>query len=282
MAALISFAGTPWAPSITTRSIVILRPSAILNDHRHVAIGQLLGLGCHHDLEVAFLLVRLLELLGGAVDLDGIVDTAQLQVDLLGQCGGVELLVAAEDDVAHERPLDHDEGDLHAALEVLDLELHVVEEAERKDGANVLSEAGGLKRRAGLGADAAQDDRFLHPPIPLHHDVFDDRRGSRRRRGWWYWRLRRRHARRQWQKGKKMERNALPALTKWADPCARALRTADQCSANASGGSAVSIARKTKFSPSASTSILAPSPNCPRTIASASGSSTCFWSVRRS
>ena len=174
-----------------------------LERHRHVAIGQLLGLGCHRDLEVALLLVRLLELLGGAVHLDGIVDTAQLQVDLLGQCGGVELLVAAEDDVAHERPLDHDEGDLHAALEVLDLELHVVEEAERKDGANVLSEAGGLKRRAGLGTDAAQDDRFLHPPIPLHHDVFDDRRGSRRRRGWWHWRLRRRHARRQWQKGKK-------------------------------------------------------------------------------
>ena len=172
-----------------------------LEDHRHVAIGQLLGLGGHHDLEVALLLVRLLELLGGAVDLDGIVDTAQLQVDLLGECGGVELLVAAEDDVAHERPLDDDEGDLHAALEVLDLELYVVEEAERKDGANVLSKAGGLKRRAGLGADAAQDYRFLDPPIPLHREVFDDRRGSRRRRG--RWRLRRRHPRRQWQEGKK-------------------------------------------------------------------------------
>ena len=81
----------------------------------------------------------------GAVDLDRVVDAAELEVDLLGEGGGVELLVAREVDVADEGPLDHDEGDLHAALEVLDLELDVVEEAEGEDGADVLGEAGGLR-----------------------------------------------------------------------------------------------------------------------------------------
>src|SRR5262249_31352836 len=87
----------------------------------HVAVRQRLHVRRDADLEVPFLLVVLFELLGGAIDVDGIVDAAELQVDLLLQRVRVDLLVADEDDVPDERALDHDEDQLHAAFEVLDL-----------------------------------------------------------------------------------------------------------------------------------------------------------------
>ena len=76
--------------------MVILRPSAIRKMTVTSPSGSLLGVGRDRDLEVALLLVGLLELLGGAVDLDGVVDAPSLSVDLLGEGGGVELLVAGE------------------------------------------------------------------------------------------------------------------------------------------------------------------------------------------
>ncbi len=148
---------------------------------RHVAIGQLLDVGGHRHLEVALLLVGLFELLRGPIDVDGIVDTAEPQVDLLGQRGRVELFVAAEDDVPHERPLDDDERDLDPAFKVLHLELHVVEEPEREDRPQILGEARRLKLCADLDAHTPENDGLLDAAIPLNHDVFDD---DRRSSGW--------------------------------------------------------------------------------------------------
>src|SRR5262249_39464104 len=92
------------------------------------------------DLEVALVLVEVAQLLDGALHLDGVVDTAELQLDLVLEGIAVFLLVADEVDVADERALGDDEDDLHAALEVLDSHLHVVEEPEAEDRADVLGE----------------------------------------------------------------------------------------------------------------------------------------------
>jgi len=84
------------------------------------------------------------------------------------------VLVADEIDVAHERPLHDDEADLHAAFEILDLQLDVVEEAEREDGADVLGELGGAEGRADGGLHAAEDDGLLHAPVALDGELFDE------------------------------------------------------------------------------------------------------------
>jgi hypothetical protein len=111
--------------------------------------------------------------------------TLPRELDLLLQVGGAELGVADELDVPHERPLGHDEGDLHATLEVLDLHLDVVEEAEGEDSAEVLGRLRRVEGGAHRGADAAQDDRLLHPAVTLHRELPNDdgTRGRRRRSG---------------------------------------------------------------------------------------------------
>ena len=263
--------------------MVILRPSAILKVTVTSPSGELLDLGGDPDLEVALLLVGLLELLGGAVDLDGIVDGAQLEVDLLGQGGRVELLVAAEEDVAHEGPLDHHEGELDAALEVLDLE----PARRRRSRARRWP---GCPRRGGmatngapiLARDTAQDDRFLDPAVTLDRDLLDDDRRGLGGRGWEPGVCAAATPATRTAGQKKWRERISPGAHEMGVTLRLCSAYACQCSASASRGSAIWISRKTKFSPSASTSIRAPSPNCPRTMASASGSSTCFWIVRRS
>src|SRR6266478_8483670 len=142
--------------------------------HGDVPVGELLGLGGDADLEVAILLVVLLELVGALVNLHRVVDASQLELDLLLQGGRVLLLVPGEDDVADERPLHHHVGQLDAPLEVLDLHLHVVEEAETEDGPDILGGAVGDEGTADLGADPAEDHRLLHPAVALDRDLLDE------------------------------------------------------------------------------------------------------------
>src|SRR5207244_1907407 len=73
----------------------------------HVTVGKRLGLGRDLDLEVAFLLVVILELFSRALDVDGVVDTAKLEVDLVTERVVADPAVPGELDVPHERPL-HD------------------------------------------------------------------------------------------------------------------------------------------------------------------------------
>src|SRR5712692_8071700 len=160
-----------------------LAPFGDAKGHGDVAVRQLLGVGRDSDLEIALFLVILLELLGRARDGDRVVDAAQLEVDLLLQGRGVELLVPGEEDVADERPLHHDEGQLDAALEVLDLQLHVVEEAQREDRPDVLGLAGGREGLSDLRADSAQNDGLLDPTIALNGEFLDEDLPLRRRRG---------------------------------------------------------------------------------------------------
>ena len=141
-----------------------------------VPVGEPLHVGGDGDLEVALLLVVVLELLRRAVDVDGVVDAAELEVDLLLERRGVKLLVAGEDDVADEGSLDDREDQPHPALEVLHLELHVVEEAQGEDVPDVVGETGGDEGVTDLGGHAAEDDRLLHAPVPLDGDVLDDDR----------------------------------------------------------------------------------------------------------
>src|SRR6185436_5473608 len=151
--------------------------------------------------------------------------------------------------------------------------------AQRKDRADVLGEAGGRERHADLGADAPQDDRLLDAPVPLDAQVLDDDAGvgARRHLG----KTARRHQDEQCEdSGEKQSprsghRSDRPTAPRSAGPPA-------QCSARASGESGTGASRKTKFSPATSNSIRAPSETWPRTMDSASGSSRCFWMVRRS
>ena len=72
---------------------------------------------------------------------------------------------------------------LDAALEVFDLDLHVVEEAQAEDRADVLRGAVGHEGAADLGPHAGQDHRLLHPAVALDRDFLDEDlplRGGRR------------------------------------------------------------------------------------------------------
>src|SRR5690349_1594726 len=139
-----------------------------------VAVGELLDLGGDADLEVPLLLVELLQLVRPPVHLHRVVDAAELEVDLVLQGRRVLLLVAREYDVADEGPLDHHVGELDAALEVLDLDLHVVEEPEAEDRPDVLRGAVGHEGAADLGPHAGQDHRLLHPAVALDRDFLDE------------------------------------------------------------------------------------------------------------
>ena len=115
-----------------------LTPLDDVEDQLHVRVGELLDGRGDLDLEVALVLVEVAQLLHGALHVDRVVDAPELQVDLLLERVPVFLLVADEIDVTHEGPLRDHEDDLHAALEVLDPELDVIEEPEAEDGADVL------------------------------------------------------------------------------------------------------------------------------------------------
>src|SRR5215470_7974503 len=146
-----------------------------------VPVGELGDVGRDARLEVALLLIELLQLFGRPRHLDGVVDRAELEIHLLLELGGVQALVAGEVDVPDEGALGHDEGQLHPALEVLDLRLDVVEESEGEDRAYVVGEAGRHEGASDLGGGPAEDDGLLDAPIALNREVLnDDRRRGRR------------------------------------------------------------------------------------------------------
>jgi hypothetical protein len=148
-----------------------------------VPVGQLDHIGTDAHLEVALLLVGLLQLLGRPRHLDGVVHTAELHVDLLLQGGGVEALVPREVQIADEGSLTHHEGQLHSAFEVLHLGLDVVEEAQGEDRADVVREARGYEGTSHFGRHAAEDDRLLHAAVALHPQLLHEDLRSRGRTG---------------------------------------------------------------------------------------------------
>ena len=149
----------------------------------HVAVRELLDLGGDLRLEVALFLVVLAELLASPLDVDGVIDAAELEVDLLQQGVGADLLVAGEVDVADERALGDHEHDPHPALEVLDPHAHVVEESEPEDPAKILAEEGGVEGAAELRLHPTQDHRLLDATVTLDREFFDeDGRGLLRAR----------------------------------------------------------------------------------------------------
>src|SRR5215813_596889 len=143
-------------------------PAFVDREHDlHVAVGELLDVRRDLDLEVPFTLVVVLHPLARALDLHRVVDAAEFEVDLILQLVGGDRFVPDEVNVPHERALHDDEPHLHAALEVLNLELHVVEEAKREDRPHVLGELGRTEERADGRLDAAEDHRLLHAAIAL-------------------------------------------------------------------------------------------------------------------
>ena len=254
--------------------MVIRRPSAILKVTVTSPSAQLLDLRGDADLEVALRLVEVLELVGGAVDLDRVVHGAQLEVDLLEQGGRVLLLVAREEHVADEGPLGHHVGELDAALEVLHPDLDVVEEAEGEDGPDVLGGAVGDERGADLEAHAPQDHRLLDPAVTLDRDLLDEDRplggagGACASAG-----------RGPQEQGKKNGESASPP----SGHQGRAVRVPGFSVPPAPAGAPPPGLPGRRNPPPAHPPRSAPRrANCPRTMASASGSSTCFWIVRRS
>src|SRR5262249_35851752 len=81
-----------------------------------LAVGQLLHVRVDLDLEVAFRLVVLLQLLGGAADVHRIVDGPELDVGLLRERVRLDLLVPRKDHVPDERPLGDHEDQLYPTL----------------------------------------------------------------------------------------------------------------------------------------------------------------------
>src|SRR5207245_3350429 len=138
--------------------------------HPHVAVGELLDPRRDLDLEVALLLVLLLEPLRGLLDLDRVVDAPELQLGLLQERARVELLVADELHVTDEGALDDDERDLDAALEVLDAHLDVVEEPDRVDRPQVLAEAVRVEGGADRLLHSTEDVSLMHAAdVPLRY-----------------------------------------------------------------------------------------------------------------
>src|SRR5262249_21001353 len=171
-------------PFVTVENDLVdgdLAPLDDVEDQAHVAVAELLDGRGDLDLEVALVLVVVAELVDGALHVDRVVDTPELDVDLLLQGFAVSLLVSDEVDVPYERALGYDEDHLHSALEVLNPHLDVVEKTEAEDGLDVLREARGIEGRADGALDAAEDDGFLHPPVALDADVADEDRLARRR-----------------------------------------------------------------------------------------------------
>src|SRR5258706_3464389 len=147
-----------------------LAPFDDVEDQLHVRIGEFLDGGSDLDLEVALVLVEVAELFDGTLHVDRVVHAAELHVDLVLQGVPVFGLVAHEVDVANEGALRDGEDDLDAALEVLDPQLDVVEEAEAEDGADILGEKRGVEGRADGALDSAEDHGVLHTPIAFDVD----------------------------------------------------------------------------------------------------------------
>src|SRR6266571_4095826 len=126
-------------PFLRLQRVLDLRLGEV-EDDLDVPVGEFLHRGRDLNLEIPVVLVGVPDLLDGALDVHRAVDTAQLEVDLFEEVRRGHLRVAGELDVAQEGPLDDHERHLHAALEVLDLELYVVEEAEAEDRADVLAQ----------------------------------------------------------------------------------------------------------------------------------------------
>ena len=148
-------------------------PLVDAEDDFHVPVGELLHFRGDLDLEIALGLVVILEHFLGLLHHHRVVHAAELEVDLLLEIAGRELLVSGEVDVADERALDEHERHLHPAFEVLHLELDVVEESQGKDGAHVLRELRGIEEAARLRLDAPEDHRLLDAAISFDGDVAD-------------------------------------------------------------------------------------------------------------
>ena len=151
-----------------------LPPLGDAEHHTHVGVGELLDVRGDLDLEVALVLVELAQLLDRALDVHRVVDPPQLEIDLFLEVLRLQLLVARETHVAHERPLRHDEGHLDAALEVLDPHVHVIEEPEAEDRADVLREEVRVEGGTDGALHAAEDDGVLDAPGAFDRELLDD------------------------------------------------------------------------------------------------------------
>ena len=145
--------------------------------HAHVPVGELLDVRSHLDLEVPLVFVEVLELLDDTLDVHGIVDAAQLEVDLVLELAGLHGLVADEVDVSDKGPLPDDERHLHPAFEILDPRLHIVEEAQVEDRPDVLGEEARVEGGADGALDPPEHDGLLNPLRTLDRDLLDDDRG---------------------------------------------------------------------------------------------------------
>src|SRR5438874_1577370 len=157
-----------------------LPPLGDAEHHAHVAVGELLDVRGDLHLEVALVLVEVAQLPDRALDVHRVVDPPQLEIDLFLEVLRLQLLVAREAHVTHERPLLYDEGDLDAALEVLDPHLHVIEESKAEDRADVLRQEVRVEGGADGALHAAEDDGVLDAPGAFDRELLDDDGGLSR------------------------------------------------------------------------------------------------------
>ena len=158
---------------------VELRPLLDPEHDPQVALGRPLGARGDLHAEEPLVLVFLADRLLGLLDLDRVVEHANPDGGLFPQLLRLELRVPLEAHLAEQGPLDHDEDDAHPTLELLGANLHVIEEPETEDGADVVAERGGREGVADLRLHSIQDGRALDSPVPLDHDVADRRDGAR-------------------------------------------------------------------------------------------------------
>ena len=265
---------------------VELRPFLDPEHDPQVAFGRALGARSDLDPEEALVLVLLADGLLGLLDLDRVVEHADPDGGLLPELVVAELRVPLEADLAEERSLDDDEDHAHPALELLGANLHVVEEPQAEDGADVVAERGRGERIADLGLHAVQDGRPLDPAVPLDHDV-PDGRDRRERLG------RRRLLRppgagkhQQSDQHREKDRPPRPGPPLRAPPGESQGHSSGERGPGGQRSARLSVGSETgsKMSPSpwTRTSIWTPSWTRPAMMDSASGSSMCFWMMRRS
>ena len=239
--------------------------------------------------KIPLVLVLLADGLLGLLDLDRVVEHADPDGGLLPELVVGQLRVALEADLAQERALHDREDHAHPALELLGAHLHVVEEPEPEDGPDVVPKRGRRQRIADLRLHPVQDGRRLDPAVPLDDDVPNGRDEllgglARRAASPGPGRCRRdRGERRAPREGSVPPSGGLPRR-----------RPPDGSQGHSSGergpggqrSARLSVGSETgsKMSPSpcTRTSIGTPSWIRPAMMDSASGSSMCFWMMRRS
>ena len=144
----------------------------------HVAVGELLHLGGDLDLEVALVLVVVLQLLLGSLHLHRVVDAAQLEVDLVLQRRWSSCLLPTNSTSRTKGRSTTTNVTLTPPSKSSTASWTSSKKPRREDGPEILGEREGLKALPSRALDPAEDHRLLDPAVALDGELLDDDRAG--------------------------------------------------------------------------------------------------------